>query len=332
MDSLVTRGSILLETRLTPGRRPQTLLRYTSTGSWPVQLAISSLPGGGATFVLDQADKLAHAVVSLPHTERLETIQITYSWDAPRKWGRLVMLHVDSGRFAISELTEPAPIRLSDLEAMIHEQNATFITPDAEFLAVSTEIEPTGPCPSLVARTPIETPLGEVPVARLRRGNTVRTETGDSVPVLFKLSRTVPARGSFAPVRLRAPYFGLRRDTLVAPTQRLKISGSVVDYMFSTEAVLASASHLVGGTAIADRDHPSFVTYHHVLLPQHEAILSSGMALESLYIGRLRRKKDLLAATVLAGLDRARLPEHSTPAFPILRQYDALVLAEQRSA
>ncbi len=331
-DDLVTRGSIVLETRLTPGSRPQTLLRYASDGTWPVQISLQSIPGGGVTLVIDQAGTLCHAVVRQPHTERLEALHITYSWDAPRKWGHLVLEHMDSGQFTIADVPAPPPLRLADLEELIRGRSTRYISPDAEFLAISTRIEPVGPMPTLSGRTPIATPAGEVPVAKLRRGDTVLTETGDVLPVLHRVSRTVPARGAFAPVRLRAPYFGLHHDAIVAPGQRLKISGSVVDYMFGTEAVLANASHLIGGMAATRVATGPYITYHHVLLPQHQAIRTAGAALESLYIGRLRRKKHLLAATLLSAFDRARLPEHSTPAFPILRQYDALVLAEQRSA
>lgn len=331
-DALVVRGTILLETCLTPGTKPQTLLRYEAGGSWPVQISLQSVPAGGTIFVLEQAGVLYHATVSQPHHERLEILRISYSWDAPRKWGRLVMEYADGGQFTISDVPAPPPMRLADLQAMVEGQNTRYITPDARFLAISSDVEPVGPMPSLVATTPVTTPDGERPVAQLQRGDTVITEQGRIVPVLHKISHTLPARGSFAPVRLRAPYFGLRNDIIVAPSQRLKISGSVVDYMFGTEAVLANASHLVGGIAAAPVTVGPFITYHHLLLPRHEAVLAAGAAVESLYVARLRRKKHLLRATLLHAYDRVHLPEHSTPAFPILRQYDALVLAEQRSA
>lgn len=110
------------------------------------------------------------------------------------------------------------------------------------------------------------------------------------------------------------------------------ISGSVVDYMFGTEAVLVSAAHLVGSARASQIDADPFITYHNVLLPRHETLMAAGSAVESLYIGRLRRKKTLIGATLLAGISRDMLPDHHAPAFPILRRYDALVLSEQRSA
>ena len=91
---------------------------------------------------------------------------------------------------------------------------------DVDFLAISTRIEPVGPMPALTSRVPLATPNGQVETARLHRGDLVMTDTGDCVPILRKVSRTVPARGSFRPVRLRAPYFGLQRDIVVAPQQQ----------------------------------------------------------------------------------------------------------------
>ena len=84
------------------------------------------------------------------------------------------------------------------------------------------------------------------------------TRGGGVVPVLHKLDRVVPARGSLAPVRLRAPYFGLLDDVIVAPEQRLVIDGSEVEYLFNQEAVLVPARHLVNGfAAMAESASPN---------------------------------------------------------------------------
>ena len=117
----------------------------------------------------------------------------------------------------------------------------------------------------------------------------VLTPDGDAVPVLHRLSRRVPACGSFAPVRLRAPYFGLRQDITVAPSQRLVLSGSDVEYMFSQEAVLVEARHLVGGFAALAASAGPTITYTQLLLPEHEALDAAGCVAETLFVGRLRR-------------------------------------------
>ena len=54
--------------------------------------------------------------------------------------------------------------------------------------------------------------------------------------------------------------------------------------------------------------------------------------MESLYLGRLRRKPDAFAGSVLAHVPRHLVPEHGTPVFPVLRSFEAVTLIEQRAA
>ncbi len=152
------------------------------------------------------------------------------------------------------------------------------------------------------------------------------------MPILRAVRQTVPTRGTHRPVRLRAPYFGLTRDIAVAPHQRLVISGSDVEYMFGTEAALMPARHLVNGASAHQGVGPDLVTYHGLLLPDHQAVLTAGCPVESLFIGRLRRDRQALAASVLGRKDAARLPDHSRPVWPALKPFEARTLAIQRAA
>ncbi|MFU8881639.1 MAG: hypothetical protein ACNA7Q_04670, partial [Rhodobacterales bacterium] len=67
-------------------------------------------------------------------------------------------------------------------------------------------------------------------------------------------------------------------------------------------------------------------------LPSHEAILAAGTAVESLFIGRIRRHPSKLAASLLTGAERSRLPDHASLAYPVLRSFEAITLAERRAA
>jgi hypothetical protein len=166
----------------------------------------------------------------------------------------------------------------------------------------------------------------------LRRGDLVQGAGGTAVPVLQSVACTVPAVGSFAPVRLRAPYFGLRADIVVAPHQRLVIRGSDVEYLFGCEAVLVPARHLLNGFSAVPAESGPLMRYHGLILPEHEEIEAAGTATESLYLGRMRRNAEAISLTLLAGFDRARLPEHARPVWPVLRHYEAITLAMSRAA
>ncbi len=331
-DRLLPRGTLLLETRLSPEGRPQTLLAFRRTHPWSGSFSLRALPEGGIILVETQDDDIRHA--TLPHDPdgRTDIVRLTYAWDAPARWGRLTLERPESDIIHSVDLPPPHPMLLADIEALARHPHSREMDRDVDFFAVSTRVEPVGPMPALTSRVPIATETGDVPAGRLRRGDMVLTDKGEAVPILRMVSRTVPARGSFRPVRLRAPYFGLTKDIVVAPQQRLVLGGSEVEYMFGREAVLVPARHLVNGKSALFAKGPELVTYYHMLLPGHEAVMAAGCALESLYVGRLRRKPAQLAQSVLAGADRARLPEHARPVWPVLKPFEAITLAMERAA
>ncbi|WP_299845953.1 Hint domain-containing protein [uncultured Roseovarius sp.] len=330
--ALMPRGTLMLETRLTPEKKPQTLLAFRRHYPWAGSFSLQMLPGGGIILVETQGDDVRH--FTLPHDPdtRTSVLRLTYSWDAPGKWGLLTLEQPGSDIAQSVTLAPPHPIPLSDMRSVIMEPLQRELHPEVDFIAVSSRVEPVGPMPGLTGSVLIATPQGETYADRLQRGDMVETASGEQVPVLHTVRRTVPARGSFRPVLIRAPYFGLHRDIVVAQQQRLVIGGSEVEYMFGKEAVLVPARHLVNGVSTRFADGPDLITYHHLLLPGHEAILAAGCPVESLYVGRLRRKPEQLASSVLAAVDRSRLPEHPKPIWPVLKPFEAITLAMHRAA
>lgn len=328
-DVLIVHGSIVIETRLPQARRLKPLLRVECGGDWPMHLAVQVLPGGALSLVLDQAGEVVNHVVDCADAARDEVLRITYRWDAPRREGWLAVERPDVGAIALLECAAPRPFHASQIAAILAREG--YLSPSVVYVAVSDAPEPVGAQPTLMPDTPILTPGGARPAGQLRRGDLVVTPDG-AVPILQALHRTVPARGLCAPVRLRAPYFGLHRDIAVAPTQHLLVEGSDVEYLFGRETVRLRAGHLLGMAAVQPMRTGWLVPYVQLLLPGHEQLSAAGCRIESLCAGRLRRKPDLLRTSVLAGLDRATLPEHPDPATPSLRAFDAIVLAENRAA
>ncbi|MBW4706943.1 Hint domain-containing protein [Roseobacter sp. YSTF-M11] len=329
---LLARGSLTFETRLSPDGRPQVLLGYSY--GWPDQrsLTFQAIPGGGISLVQVQGENIAHAALQHSTPARTDVLRITFSWDAPNAWARLTVERPEEHQIASVMVRDVRPMALQDLRNMLMAQEDHGFASDVVFAALSDQIEPVGPMPSLSPLAAVATPNGYRALGTLKRGDTVYTRGGDIVPVLHRVDRTVPARGSFAPVRLRAPYFGLLEDVIVTPEQRLVIDGSEVEYLFSQEAVLTPARHLINGFAALSESTGPTQQYSQVILPGHEAMMVAGTALESLYIGRLRRKPAHLPATVLRGFDRNSLPEHGRAAFKVLKWFEAIHLARQRAA
>lgn len=94
----------------------------------------------------------------------------------------------------------------------------------------------------------IETPSGLVPACDLRPGDLVMTLDAGAQPLRRLIRRRLPARGSFAPIRLRSPFFGASRDILVSTDQPILISGPSVEYLCGTEEALVPALALCDGS------------------------------------------------------------------------------------
>ena len=331
--ALMTTGSLAIETRLPTTRRPRQLVHFSrgSTGQ-KLHLSLQAIPGGGLTLILDQGGEVLHHTIDYSDAGRTDVVRITYSWDSTAGWGRLALERADREKVILARTPPPRPLQFGDALALVRPGVDRFVAPEVLYMALSTSIEPVGPLPSLMADTPIATPNGYRPVSKLRRGDTVLTPQGDVVPVLHVLSRKVPASGSLYPVRVRAPYFGLQRDITVAPSQRLVLSGSEVEYLFGRESVLVPARHLACGTVTKPAKIGPVITYWQLLLPCHEALIAAGTITESQFIGRLRRHHEALGASILAGLNRTTLPEHGQSVHPVLQAFEATVLAERRVA
>lgn len=326
------RGSILLETRLSPDGRPQVLFGYKNTHPVLRSLVIQAIPGGGIALVQVQGAAITHAAIQHKDRGRTDVLRLTFSWDCDSKWGRLSLEYPEETTVVSVPVEDPQPLTLEDIRILMLGQGAHDFAPDMVFAALSDQIEPVGPCPTLLQTTPIETPWGHTEAGKLRRGDTVHTRSNGVVPVLQRVARIVPARGSFQPVRLRAPYFGLREDIIVAPDQRLLIDGPEVEYLFNQEAVLVPARHLINGFAAAVEPCGPMIRYDQFVLPDHETLIAAGTAVESLYIGRIRRYPEQMSRSILHHMDRGALPEHPRPMHPAIKWYEAIHLARQRAA
>ena len=331
-QTLLTRGSIVFETRLSADGRPQVLFAYKTT--YPVlrSLTFQAIPGGGIAMVQVQGDRICHTAIQHQEPGRTDVARITYSWDTAVNWGRMSLEKPESTQVTAVHLDNPLPLSLEDIRGLMLGKSDQTFSSDMIFAALSNQIEPVGPMPSLLPDTPIATPWGYKPVTALRRGDSVLTRDDGVVPVLHKITRNVPARGSYRPVRLRAPYFGLQQDIIVSPDQRLIIDGPEVEYLFNQEAVLVPARHLVNGFAALNEPCGPVVRYTQLLLPRHETLLAAGTSVESIYIGRIRRNSHHLQSSLLHAFDRSLLPEHPRPKHHVLRWYDAIHLARRRAA
>lgn len=329
---LLPSGSLVLETGIPPHSRPQMLLSFHHLYPWERGLALHALPDGAIVLVVTQGSAVSRTVLRHGLAGQGHRLRISYVWDAPARTGHLSVKALGMGRHIMQPVSTPLPLSLGDLQALFRFPLAHDIDPEITFLALSDRPEPVGPMPTLSPDLPVLTPTGYRPIQALKRGDLIRTASGEQVPVLANLRYEAPAWGSFRPIRLRAPYFGLQRDITVAPDQRLCASGSDVEFLFGCPSVLLPAQHLVSGMSAYYADSGPLVTWHQLVLPGVEPVLVAGARLQSLYLGRMRRCADQMAASLLAGYDRSRLPEHARPPYPVLRPFEAVTLLQHRAA
>lgn len=325
-------GTLILETNVAPHTKPQTILGLEMRGADICDLSIQAMPGGGIHFLLRSESEIIHAALLHDAEDQASLLRISYSWDMQLSKGRLVIERPGTNKLYLREIERPLPLSPLAIEALVAPSGRRHICDDLVFLAISDVVEPIGPMPALCPQTPIQTPTGMKPAGAFKRGDLVTTLNGDAIPVLQVLRKTLPARGSFQPVRLRAPYFGLTQDIVVTPEARLVVGGSQVEYLFGADNVLVPVKHLTSAASTSIEADHNLVTYVQLLLPDHEPIMAGGTAIESLSIGRMRRKRSLLGATLLGEFDPHTLPEHSKTVFPVLKSYEAVTLAKLRAA
>lgn len=328
----LARGTIIFETRLTADSQPHPLLSFAE--DWPKQrsLAFQAIPGGGISVVQADSDSIAHSALQPTVAARTDTLRVTFSWDSPRGVGRFTVERPGDNHITSRMIKGIQPIPLQSLRRMFLGQGACCLSKDLVFAALSDCVEPVGPTPTLGPENMVLTPLGYKTAGSLRRGDTIICRGGVVVPVLQAYSRTVPARGSFAPVRLACPFFGLLEDVVVSSEQKLVIDGSDVEYLFNEAAVLVPVRHLINGSAAQKEPCGPVIEYVQMLLPAHEALTVAGTCLESLFVDNLKRDANLLNATIMQDTGPNSLPEHQQAAFKELKWYDAIQLARQRAA
>jgi hypothetical protein len=132
--------------------------------------------------------------------------------------------------------------------------------------------------------TRIKTDRGEVAIEELAVGDLVHTMDHGLQPIRWIGSRSVPAQGRLAPVRIAAGTLGNARDLLVSPQHRILLTGWKAELRLGEAEVLAAAAMLVNDSTIR-REAGGTVEYFHVLFDSHEIVWAEGAPSESFHPG-----------------------------------------------
>lgn len=142
--------------------------------------------------------------------------------------------------------------------------------------------------------TLITTPDGCVAAEDIKVGDMVMTLDHGPQEVLWVLHRTWSVKDmvndpALAPVRIPAGAFGPglpTRDLRVSQQHRILVSGKIAERMFKCTEVLVPAKVFVGEYGVRTDTPEVCVTYVHIMLAQHDVLISEGIPTESLYLGQ----------------------------------------------
>ncbi len=327
-DRILPVGTLVFELVYhNPGNGPWRIVTYSRHHDWLRELHVEIAPDGHLILAFGQGAVQSRAEIDLALPPRDGRMRISFSWDAPRRVGRLTVEFPEEGRTFQVNTRNPAPLPVRDVEALICNDRGTTIDPAVCFIAVSDEIEPVGQSAGIAAETTVETPDGPRLVKDLRLGDYVVTAGSGSQPIRWIGQRTVPAMGGFRPIRIRAPFFGLARDVVSAPDHRVRLDLDEAEYILGDSDVLVPASILATGRQALRETRQLLATYYQILLDVHDCLLHDGLWAESLFVGTIGLNPQFARSTVLADMPASAIPVHRNIARKPLWEFEARGLA-----
>lgn len=331
-DALLTRASLLIECSHEGIGARQTVLAFASDVPWASAMEISLDEMGVLRLIMVQGAQAQTFILPCDLDDPVDAMHIAFVWDAPARKGTLSLFLPDENRLFQTEVIGPVPMPIASARQIVTDRKSCVISSKVRFVALADHKVPVGPMPGLAGHALLETLDGPRPVSQLRPGQLVLTQDQDIAQIRWVGACELPARGRFAPMLLRAPYFGLNHDLMVSADQCIGLSGSEVEYLFGEEEVGVAARHLADNKSVLAVDGLKTLRYYQVLLDRHAILTVSGAPVESLDAAALLADPGTLAHSILGDMPAELRPHSTRPALPILRDFEAMTLVGLRAA
>ena len=331
LNGTLPRGSLLLQFSVDVTAGHQVVLDHAATAPERSALRIAVSPDGLLTLSRQYGSDRQTWTVATGQSGRIRDVTLILTWDAPARRARLAVEIADTGCQVIRSSRVVLPFALRDGVRLIADPRSRRLHPSVAFLAVADHVMPLGPLPALAATTPVPTPEGLQPLAQMRPGQLVTLADGSAAQLRWVGSADLPARGRFAPLRLKAPYYRATRDLVGSADQRIHLRGSEVDYLFATPAVACAIGDLSDGVTPVIPPPRDTYRYWGFLLDRPGTLRIGGLDVEGLDVDRLRRDPALRSASVLADLPDELLPQAEADV-PVLRGFETRTLCALRVA
>ena len=323
--SLLCVGSFVCEFQPTK-TTPMHLVNYRSLDRWTRRFSVYRNADGSFSLDCQQGPDKMYAQLSGFGANCTDLTRITLTWDALAATGKLTAENLKTGNIQQVPVSMPVALPLNDAIGMVKLGGETKIDASVRLLALADDIVPIGPSAAISACALVMTPTGNRKIEDLVTGDMVITKAKGALPIQHVFNQTVPAFGYGCPIILRAPFFGLSQDVIIASNQRMLISSIETEYDFGNENMLMEAGELVGLPGAAYHGGPDQIEYHHILLDSHECIKVCGAWTESLYIGRMVSVPSIANSSILSEIPFSTLPTHKKRARPVLQDYERRAL------
>ncbi len=321
-DDLITKGTVVIEFEKGPDRTRRNLLRYAAASPWHSSFRITLDDNGTLRVMMALGETEVSYSMPTPLAQHKGYATVWYTWDSPARRGVLA-LRLSSGEHFQTDLIGPMPICYRDADRLFSHPHYCRLDRSVVFVAMSDEVEPVGRTANLSAGALIETKNGLKHIYKLKAGDTLMTASDSTAQVRAVVRQTLPARGSFAPRIVRAPYYGAMVDTAFGACQQIELAGSKIEYLFNQESVLAEIGHLEDGREIVADRSKDIVTRYDLLLDRQDVITVSGIRVPSMNPAQFALDEATLRTSILRDVPSELIPESDAIKLPQLRDFEA---------
>lgn len=327
----LTEGAFDIRFTYTPDAERQNLIRFAVRDPELVTFIVRLDPDGQVHVMTRRGDQASHHVVQIPPVEAGEPIHLRSVWRADGS-GVLALHAVHADIWAVASIPGVVPMTRTDVHRMMHPGGAGRRADCVHSHSVANCAMPIGPTCDLDGSGQVLTQEGPMRLADVRPGQSIITETGAAVRVMWVGQVSEPGVSVSAPVHLQAPYYGLRQDMIMAREARIVLGGSDIEYLFAEDRVSVRVQDLCDGRAMRPVHNAGATVYTQVLLDRPAVFDLSGAKVSSFDPKALLGDELLRRHSVLAGLPPELISRDEAEARVELRPFEAISLRGMRAA